>query len=466
MAATTPAEPVVKEDSLPDDKTSMMEEATPLELSESSSSSMGKEVSSSSSSSWWSKRGSFFRSSTRASQEQQTQGPQEQQTQEPQEQESQEQEPQEQEEQPTHTTAEMDELRKTMLEESVMGEVSLLLRRPARICIVFPRNPHQTTPELRLRRLGSKLVVDFIEPGTILDVHNPISKPFMEQDDGKEEGKLLQVADVVESINDLACTSETTPLDITQAWHNNETHQGLVCLTVATQSATTTPGLCQVVLFQQKEESSSSLSPKQSSFPDIGLQFVQRQGLLQIQSLGKENCLATSRSRSGTSNVVVEAGDFCVAMATTLCAAFQACDAQSLWQLQQERNCSTNDDKNTACLSLLTVRASDAQRRWNLVRRAAVAVGGGTLLGVGGVLMVTPLHPVGHAMTIGGVGVLGTEFEAPRRALQAARDKFTRKDAAASSANAAAPPPRQTPTEPSTESPTEPPLPEPPLSSE
>jgi hypothetical protein len=32
--------------------------------------------------------------------------------------------------------------------------------------------------------------------------------------------------------------------------------------------------------------------------------------------------------------------------------------------------------------------------------------------------MVTPLHPVGHAMAIGGVGILGTEFEAPKRALE------------------------------------------------
>lgn len=36
--------------------------------------------------------------------------------------------------------------------------------------------------------------------------------------------------------------------------------------------------------------------------------------------------------------------------------------------------------------------------------------------------MVTPLHPIGHAMAIGGVGVLGTEFERPRKAAQRAKD--------------------------------------------
>ena len=29
---------------------------------------------------------------------------------------------------------------------------------------------------------------------------------------------------------------------------------------------------------------------------------------------------------------------------------------------------------------------------------------------------MTPLHPIGHAMAIGGMGVLGTEFEGPRKA--------------------------------------------------
>jgi hypothetical protein len=42
--------------------------------------------------------------------------------------------------------------------------------------------------------------------------------------------------------------------------------------------------------------------------------------------------------------------------------------------------------------------------------------------------MATPLHPVGHAMTLGGVGVLGTEFEGPRRAFQAAKNSFRRQE--------------------------------------
>ena len=42
----------------------------------------------------------------------------------------------------------------------------------------------------------------------------------------------------------------------------------------------------------------------------------------------------------------------------------------------------------------------------------------------GTVLMVTPLHPVGHALALGGVGVLGMEFEAPRKLASSARERF------------------------------------------
>jgi hypothetical protein len=66
------------------------------------------------------------------------------------------------------------------------------------------------------------------------------------------------------------------------------------------------------------------------------------------------------------------------------------------------------------------------RNRMESFRRAAVGVAGGTLVGVGSVLMVTPLHPVGHAMAIGGVGVLGMEFEGPRKAMESMKRSFHR----------------------------------------
>ena len=38
--------------------------------------------------------------------------------------------------------------------------------------------------------------------------------------------------------------------------------------------------------------------------------------------------------------------------------------------------------------------------------------------------MATPLHPVGHAMALGGVGLLSTEFEAPKKVLESTKKRL------------------------------------------
>lgn len=45
------------------------------------------------------------------------------------------------------------------------------------------------------------------------------------------------------------------------------------------------------------------------------------------------------------------------------------------------------------------------------LRRACIAAAGGSLTMAGAALMVTPLHPIGHAMAWGGVVILGREFK-------------------------------------------------------
>lgn len=42
----------------------------------------------------------------------------------------------------------------------------------------------------------------------------------------------------------------------------------------------------------------------------------------------------------------------------------------------------------------------------------------------GTILMATPLHPVGHAMALGGVGLLSTEFEAPKKVLESTKERL------------------------------------------
>lgn len=81
-------------------------------------------------------------------------------------------------------------------------------------------------------------------------------------------------------------------------------------------------------------------------------------------------------------------------------------------------------------LDIIAIKASKSNiplTRWQKTRRASVAVAGGTLVTAGAVVMVTPLHPIGHALALGGVSVLATEFEAPKRALSSANAAVKRR---------------------------------------
>lgn len=323
------------------------------------------------------------------------------------------------------------EEQQAILKESVEGDVNLLRRRPERICIVSMRSSRESDTGLRFREVRGKIIVDSIESGSFWDVQNPASKPFFEHDQDADCNRLLQAGDIVESINGWDLGRSGTPVSqVTQHW---EELTGEICLTVSTREGVLHSGLCQLVLVQPNKDSiveSVDLIPtkqqeevgeaeaKEVSVLDIGLQLVQRQGLLQVQGLTPQSCLVRL---GGAMSPIIEPGDFVVAMATTLCAALEAKDAQLLWQMQVESSCQE-------CLSLMTVRATEAQRRWNRLRKAAVAGVGGTLVGLGGIMLATPLHPVGHAVTLGGVGVLGSEFEGPRKAFEAARNSFKRKE--------------------------------------
>jgi len=78
----------------------------------------------------------------------------------------------------------------------------------------------------------------------------------------------------------------------------------------------------------------------------------------------------------------------------------------------------------TCHLSITTIATSRLAQstRWGKIRKAAVTAGGGTLVASGALLMVTPLHPVGHAMAFGGVGLLSTEYDTPMvKAMNAAK---------------------------------------------
>ena len=82
--------------------------------------------------------------------------------------------------------------------------------------------------------------------------------------------------------------------------------------------------------------------------------------------------------------------------------------------------------RTTYQLSITTItgKLNTASTRWSVVRKSVVGAVGGTLAASGAVLMVTPLHPIGHVVALGGVAVLATEFDAPRKAMVNAKHRF------------------------------------------
>jgi hypothetical protein len=66
--------------------------------------------------------------------------------------------------------------------------------------------------------------------------------------------------------------------------------------------------------------------------------------------------------------------------------------------------------------------ASEASEAWTL-RKASVAVAGGSLVGIGAVLVPMPV-PAGILVMAVGMGILGTEFPEAQRALDGARDSL------------------------------------------
>ena len=59
-------------------------------------------------------------------------------------------------------------------------------------------------------------------------------------------------------------------------------------------------------------------------------------------------------------------------------------------------------------------------------RRAGIAIGGGTMVGIGLIFIPTLPPPFGEILIAGGVSVLGTEFEGPKRVVRSARDSLER----------------------------------------
>jgi hypothetical protein len=326
-------------------------------------------------------------------------------------------------------------VRQTLLDEAVSCDVNLVERTPAKICLVFTIPPkgeddasstryndndeyHSSLGISFSKGSDNKILIASIQPGGLLDLKNPLAHNSGGTS-ANDRLSVLHVGDQIESINGKGFTI-ATETSVAEVVDYCQALEGDVCMVVRVgQERMNTTGLIQFVLARDKslphvQEKEDREEPPSAGFPDLGLGLVKRKNLLCLSYLSSKGIMAKSKIR------VVEPGDFIVAMGRMPCSILEPEEANLLFQDLIE-HCED-------CVSLLIVQASDSEKRWARIRRATVAVGGGTMVGVGSILMVTPLHPVGHAMAMGGVGVLGTEFEAPRRVIKAARDSFRRKD--------------------------------------
>ena len=115
----------------------------------------------------------------------------------------------------------------------------------------------------------------------------------------------------------------------------------------------------------------------------------------------------------------VKEGDLVIGINEYICSALSPDDATVLLEAVAAQSTQLS-------ITTLSLPKGNAKGKLAKLRKAAVTAGGGSLVVCGSALMVTPLHPIGHAMAIGGVAALSTEYEAPKRALESAKSRLRR----------------------------------------
>jgi hypothetical protein len=165
------------------------------------------------------------------------------------------------------------------------------------------------------------------------------------------------------------------------------------------------------------DEDDSSILSIDSSCVDIGVVFSQQNDRLVIESV--------SKNKTGWFNstgCAIGEGDIVVGINEFITSTMSPEQATALIH-------GIVSSRTTSQLSITVISMSqtmDSLTKWDVVRKSVIGAVGGTLAVSGAVLYFTPLHPVGHAMAWGGVAVLGTEFEAPRKVIVGAKQRLSK----------------------------------------
>ena len=340
----------------------------------------------------------------------------------------------------------------TLLEER---SKELLLRRPDRISITYARKSNDEKLGLCLRVVTTAGSTD----GTKNNKTNSKAACTKIQIDGKcpttgDGGPLSQInssalrdksqhsltffepGDVLEAVNDLDCRTVKNLGEInshleTKSRANGDVNDNadgednvsifppLTTLAVSTSAnpKDDTTGMLTTLGVQLCQSIAMRSEDKNTDAPYIGIQFGQAEGVEEDGVLTVRKLLDGGWFDSPACSI--KEGDLVVGINEYICASLTPSDAQVLLEAVAEQSAQLS-------ITTLSIPRNEAKGRLAKLRKAAVAAGGGSLVVCGGALMVTPLHPIGHAMALGGVGVLSTEYEAPKRALESVKSRLRR----------------------------------------
>lgn len=336
----------------------------------------------------------------------------------------------------------------TLLEER---SKELLLRRPDRISITYARTSKDERLGLCLRVVktasadGTKNKSKAVCTQIQIDGKCPTAGdggPLSQinssalRDKSQHSLTFFEPGDVLEAVNDLDCRTVKNLGEINVHLESNKNRSnGNVSDNDAENSVSIFPPLTTIAVStseNKKDDAAGMLTmlgvqlcqsiatrseDKNTGVPYIGIQFGRAEGM-------EEDGMLTIRKLLGggwfdSPACSIKEGDLVVGINEYITATLSPSDAQVLLEAVAEQSTQLS-------ITTLSLPKGETKGKLAKLRKAAVAAGGGSLVVCGSALMVTPLHPIGHAMALGGVGVLSTEYEAPKRALESAKSRLKR----------------------------------------
>lgn len=303
----------------------------------------------------------------------------------------------------------------SLLDEIEEGGTAILLRRPDQISISYVRPSADSRIGLRLRVSATDAIeIDGKEQGPLSQVN-----PLALREDSQHSLTYFAPGDILEYVDDIDCRAGKRELCLKEVTdHVRGAQSGPITISVRTNDNKIPARLRQAIAMRDAStvttrtaEAIAGTGSTDYEKADLGIVFGQQDDLLIIQDLGF----------FGAKGCAIQKGDIVVGINENICSNVSPEMAQSLLGAVASLT--------PHLISITAIAAAsislESKSKWASFRRAAVAAGGGTMVGAGAALMVTPLHPVGHALAIGGVGVLGTEFEAPKRMISSAKERWS-----------------------------------------